>query len=100
MRFMPRKAAPADVEHSSSRLEKTEQERNNLHTVDTADEDVEAPIARGVDVEAIPSKYWLSWRFLGSAFSIILLAVCLYVNFTLPVYKFLLSSRKKNIANY
>jgi hypothetical protein len=49
------------------------------------DEDVEAPIARGVDLDAIPEKYWMSYKFLGSVFSIILLAISLYINFALPV---------------
>ena len=47
--------------------------------------DMEAPEARGLDLEDIPSRYWWSFRFLGSATSIILLAVCLYVGFSLPV---------------
>ena len=56
----------------------------DLHHVKT-EEDVEAPIARGVDLDAIPHQYWLSYKFLGSAFSIVLLAVSLYINFALPV---------------
>lgn len=60
------------------------QNEHALHTVET-EEDVEAPVARGVDLEVIPERYWWSYKFLGSAFSIILLAVSLYINFALPV---------------
>lgn len=83
---MASKAGRTDIENTASHIEKSDHEQygdDNLHKVET-EEDVEAPIARGVDVEEIPEKYWLSWRFLGAAFSIILLAVSLYVNFTLP----------------
>ena len=67
------------------------QHENTLQPVET-EGDVEAPIARGVDLEAIPEKYWWSWRFIGSAFSIILLAVSLYINFALPVSPLLSST--------
>ncbi|KAI1618842.1 siderophore iron transporter [Exophiala viscosa] len=46
--------------------------------------DDEAPVARGIDAEEIPAGYWLSFRFLGSVASIVLLAVCLYIGFSLP----------------
>lgn len=58
-----------------------------LHTTvsDQTEQDVEAPEARGLDLDEIPAEYWRSFRFLGSATSIILLAVCLYIGFSLPV---------------
>ncbi|ERS98989.1 hypothetical protein HMPREF1624_04184 [Sporothrix schenckii ATCC 58251] len=48
------------------------------------DGDHEAPAARGVQFDDIPAKYWLSYRFLGSAFSVVLLASSLFTNFNLP----------------
>lgn len=71
--------------HEATRNEKASVAHtdDDFHKVDT-EEDVEAPVARGVDLEAIPEKYWWSYKFLGSAFSIILLAVSLYINFALP----------------
>ncbi|CAK7210129.1 hypothetical protein SBRCBS47491_000666 [Sporothrix bragantina] len=64
-------------------------EKANAEHIDTAtdsifDGDVEAPTARGVESDDIPYNYWWSYQFLGSGFSIILLAVSLYVNFSLP----------------
>ncbi|CAK7238489.1 hypothetical protein SEUCBS140593_010740 [Sporothrix eucalyptigena] len=64
-------------------------EKVNAEHVDTTtgtifDGDTEAPTARGVESDDIPDNYWWSYQFLGSSFSIILLAVSLYVNFTLP----------------
>jgi hypothetical protein len=49
------------------------------------DEDAEAPEIRGLDLDEISPRYWYSFRFVGSATSIVLLAICLYVGFSLPV---------------
>ncbi|KAL1891483.1 hypothetical protein Sste5346_007574 [Sporothrix stenoceras] len=46
--------------------------------------DSEAPAARGVQFDNIPPNYWRSFRFLGSAFSVVLLASALFTNFNLP----------------
>ncbi|KAL1889494.1 hypothetical protein Sste5346_008872 [Sporothrix stenoceras] len=48
------------------------------------DADIEAPEARGVEADNIPDAYWLSFRFLGSCASVVLLAVSLYISFSLP----------------
>lgn len=54
-------------------------------TTSSVEEDSEAPEIRGVDSGDIPSQYWWSFRFLGSGLSVILLAVSLYIGFSLPV---------------
>ncbi|CAK7201513.1 hypothetical protein SEUCBS139899_004219 [Sporothrix eucalyptigena] len=48
------------------------------------DVDNEAPAARGVQMDNIPANYWRSFRFLGSFFSVVLLASALFTNFNLP----------------
>ncbi|KIV84567.1 hypothetical protein PV11_00340 [Exophiala sideris] len=55
---------------SSTTVEHTQALSKSL----TLSTDDEAPVARGVDAEEIPSGYWLSFRFLGSTISIVLLA--------------------------
>ncbi|CAK7214682.1 hypothetical protein SBRCBS47491_002235 [Sporothrix bragantina] len=47
-------------------------------------DDIEAPEARGVEADDIPDAYWWSFRFIGSCISIILLAISLYISFSLP----------------
>lgn len=54
-----------------------------VHAEDHTD-DVEAPEARGVEADNIPDAYWWSFRFLGSCASVVLLAVSLYISFSLP----------------
>ncbi|KAK4936926.1 hypothetical protein LTR10_022304 [Elasticomyces elasticus] len=50
---------------SSTTVEHTQPLSKSL----TLGTDDEAPVARGVDAEEIPSGYWLSFRFLGSTIS-------------------------------
>lgn len=68
---------------TSIEISGTTEHVNDLSKTETIDD--EAPVARGVDVDEIPAGYWMSFRFLGSVASIVLLAVCLYVGFSLPV---------------
>ena len=56
------------------RHEKTDVKTPN--TID-GDEDMEEPEIRGVAPDQISPRYWLSFGSLGSATSIILLAICL-----------------------
>ena len=51
----------------------------------TMDSDQEGAAARGARVNDIPAGYWYSFRFLGSFFSLILVASALFINFNLPV---------------
>lgn len=51
----------------------------------TTDSDQEGAAARGAQVNDIPAGYWYSFRFLGSFFSLILVASALFINFNLPV---------------
>lgn len=73
------------VNETTREEEKVTTDHINVVAPDEGDMDIEAPNARGVDLDDIPSQYWWSFRFLGSATSIILLAICLYIGFSLPV---------------
>lgn len=64
--------------------QKTEYEPASSNN-NNSDGDHEAAAARGAQLDDIPAGYWWSFRFLGSAFSIVLLAASLFVNFNLPV---------------
>lgn len=75
----------SSVHENNRDEEKPTTDHVNMAAPTESDLDVEAPDARGVDLEDIPPQYWWSFRFLGSAISIILLAICLYVGFSLPV---------------
>lgn len=58
---------------------------SHIDSSTSRDGDTEAPAARGVQFDNIPANYWRSYRFLGSAFSVVLLASSLFTNFNLPV---------------
>lgn len=76
---------------SEAEVEQFEKADGEMPNIVDGEEDDEAPEIRGVDLEDISPMYWRSFRFLGSAISIVLLAICLYVGFSLPVGSFFLS---------
>ncbi|CAK7218972.1 hypothetical protein SCUCBS95973_003663 [Sporothrix curviconia] len=53
-------------------------------TATNTDSDQEGAAARGAQVTDIPAGYWYSFRFLGSFFSLVLVASALFINFNLP----------------
>lgn len=75
---MSKQPSDATVEHH-------EKPDVKIPDITDGDEDAEAPEIRGLDLDEISPRYWYSFRFVGSATSIVLLAICLYVGFSLPV---------------